>query len=725
MANRYTLDTLITLGANRIPSPDPADRSATKGYWAADLVSLIKDFDIELSLTCEGDPNGSVASFYVGRKIFDTINNDIYICTLSGTSETAVWLNYTQHIIDRVAISQAAIPNIITLAIGQSLIANWSVISVPSGWNKDGETSFINTLNSLNTGGSNVFINGASGGSYLSRRAYEAAQIRSGGTLPTGNYWVDDALSVKSAGPKLTEALTKIGTAGKTLNQVNALLWSQGESDAFAINYGDITGEDYYADLVWLKDTLFGSLTNLRRMLIRPIGRRSDATNVKYEDIRKAEKQLATNFPYQVLYGSETYDLAMRDETGVSDGVHRSGAAFTIEGARAAREVAGVFNLFTGNTYGPSITGVSYTSGNVVVTVVQDKGTALANRSGVAYSGTPIDITPASGSGPFSLVSSTGSNIPVSTVHITGANQITITPSSPILTYGNTLRYGYASLYGIDLNSIPYDNAANPLPLQASYSVGVDGVLSSIASMPNLVSFFSPESTYNTGSSSSGAAVWNKRGGSGGNARKDGTKPAPTYMADVSNVMSGAPVIPGWFFDGTSGQKLLVENALTGSSNFTLFVVATPDISYADSSTNNVLIGSSATPTASVPLFLIRQSSGELSTLQMYCGTNGTTVDYAHSNTPTVLTMRRNGATCHTWNEIGADNTLIVSGSPVIDVDTNPVYAIGNMPLHGTGSSDAGSTFRGAVHYVILFDVALSDAEVSQIQAALKNAVGI
>ena len=721
---RYTTDVLKTMGANVVPSPDPADRPFTRGVWGYDIVNIVLAFDGEFSLTYAGNPNGQVASKYVGRKLFDTVGNDIYICTTAGTIATAVWMSMTQHVIDKVAQSQAAAPNIVALAMGQSLIANWSVINPSAGYNKDGETAFITTLNTYNTGGTTTFINGAVGSSYLSRKAYDAANARAGGTLLAGNYWVDDTVTPRVAGPRLNEAMTKVETSGKTLNQVGVVIWSQGESDASGITFGDITSQEYYDDLVWLKDFYFASMTSLRRMMIRPIGRRSDAANNQYELIRINERLLAENYPYQVSYGSETFDLPMRDETGVSDGVHRSGAGFATEGARAAREAAYLYNLYSGNSVGPHISNVTYTGGNVVLTVTHDKGTALANKAGTAYAGTPISITP-TGLGYFTLVDSTGANIPISNVNITGANQITIVPSTPLATAGNTLRCGYGAMFGIDLNSVPYDNASNPLPLRASHTASIDGSLTAIETMANLVSFFSPETMYATGNTGSSQDIWKKRAGSGGSARKDGTKAAPVRYDDISTVIPGGPHLPGWYFDGTSGQKLLVENALTSSSNFTLFVVATPDANASDPSTNNVLIGTSATPSASVPLFLVRQSQAAPQTLNFYCGTAGTTVDYDHANTTTVLAMRRNGSICNTWNEVAADNTFTVSGTPQIDTDTNPVYALGNMPLHGTGSSDVSSTFRGAIHYVVLFDVALSDAQILQIRTALATAVGI
>jgi hypothetical protein len=438
------------------------------------------------------------------------------------------------------------------------------------------------------------------------------------------------------------------------------------------------------------------------------------------------QQTLASTYPLQVSYGSETYDLPMSDETGVSDGVHRSSTGFAAEAQRAGREVLSGFGLYAGNVVGPRIASASYDGTSIVVSVTHDEGTALANRAGTAYSGTPIAITPSGGTGLFTLVDATGANIPITSVTITGAAQITIVPSVKLIAAGNILRYGYNAMFGVDLNSAVFDNHAdNPLPLRASYAVTISGTLATVEGMSNLVSFFSPEATYNAGGTASNAVVWTKRAGSGSSARKDDAKAAPAYYSNISTVLTGCPAIAGWVFDGTASQKLLVETALTGSSNFTLFVVATPYVGGTDSSTNNALIATSAIPASSAPLFLVRQTNTALQTLNLYCGSTGTALDVDHSNTTTVIVMQRSGSSCKTWNEQGADNTITISGTPVIDTDTNPVYAIGNIPFHGTGTSDSNSTYRGAVHYVVLFDTALSDAQVNQIRIALGAAVGV
>ena len=610
-------------------------------------------------------------------------------------------------------------PNIIALAAGQSNIASW----FGSAFNHAGENQFKAILNANNSNRTNTIINGAASGSYLSKRAFDAANTRAGGTLTAGYYWVDDTTTPFTAGPLLTACFTDIISGGYAYADVNVIVWSQGEADSSEIYLSNITSAQYYSALSWLKDAFFTTLPNLRRMLIRPLGRRSASGSHTYESVRLKQQQLATDFPSQVFYGSETYDLPLSDST------HRTEAGYVTEATRAAYETLGIFGIYSGNRSGARIASAIYNGTTITLTFTHDGGTAITNASGTSYNGTPINITPTTSTGIFTITDAIGTLIPISSVHITGTNQVTITPAIKLISTNNNVRCGYDYMLDLDLASMVYDNAnPNPLPLRASSSLIVDGVgMSAIEGMSNLVSFFSPESTYAANGTASDAIVWTNRAGSGGSARKDDTKAAPVYYSNISSVLAGCPAIAGWVFDGTASQKLLVENALTSSSDYTLFVVATPYTGVADASTHNVLIATAMYPSTALPLFAVRQTYNDLKKMTMFTTySGGNDVDTMHDNTTAIITMKRAGGTAYTWDEGGTDNNFTLSGTPVIDADAGtPVYAIGNIPLKGTGTTDSASAFRGAVHYVVLFDTALTDAQVNQLRLALGNAVNV
>ncbi len=612
--------------------------------------------------------------------------------------------------------------NLVILGAGQSNIANWSSATFHSS----GSTQLLTTLNAKNSGGSNSFINSGDGSSYLSRKAYNAANIRFGGALEAGDYWVDDTGGSPAAGQRLLDALTDITNAGKSNSDITNILWSQGESDGSEIYLNNITPTEYYNLLVWLKDYCFNRFSNLKSFMIRPIGRRSSGTTSSYDAIRAAQQSLANNFPSQVIYGSETYDLTLLQETYVDDAVHRSEASYTTEGKRAAFEILASQGIYTSTNTGPLISSVNYNGATITVTVQHDAGTSLANRAGTAYSGSPITITPSSGTGIFTLSDASGNDIPLNSVQITGTHTITITPSVTLIASGNILKYAYGSMIGVDVNSIIYDNhAENPLPLRANYNATINGSLSYLEGMSNLVSFFSPEASYNAAGTTSDAVVWTKRAGSASSARKDDTKPAPSYVSNISTVITGAPAVAGWVFDGTASQKLLVEHALTTSSNYTVFLACTPNTNLTDTTTsvssNGILTTAATAGTGTTGHFSFRQTAATLSSLAIYAGDNGRSMTNSYANTTVVMTSRNNAGTVSLW-ENNVSRTGITLSASLIETDGGiPVYAIGNV-VDKTNGNDAAQTFIGAIHYIILFNTALSDAQIAQINLSIMNA---
>lgn len=639
------------------------------------------------------------------------------------------------------------------IGAGQSNMAFWSEATdfgTAAGlYNNEGEDAFLSKARKINNRGRTIFLNTANPGSYLSKKAYDIGNIRlawdASDPLEADDWWVTDTSGIFAAGPLLTEMVQAITDAGIAAGDVRRLIWSQGESDGAEIrttNYSatittlagySFTIYDYAKAFMWLKDYLFSSYPNLISIDIRPIGPRIDTDSRRYGEIRKYQQYLAATYPAQIRYGSEVYDLPN------DGGTHRSAEGYTIEGKRAAYEILAREGLWRGNSVGPYIASAShnYAASTITLTVQQDKGTSLRNAAGEVFNGAPVDCTP-SGSGMFALKNADGTAVTITSVQITGNNQITITHDTmtqPTSSAPATLTYGDGNMYalgvsgGIDANSIIYDNhLTNSLPLRASYSVNLGGDMSFdiLAAMSGLVSLFTPDASYNAGGTASDAVVWTKRAGSGSSARKDDAKPAPTYASDISTLISGAYAIGGWVFDGTASQKLLVEHALTSSSNYTLFVTFTANIATSDASTHNAIVSTSTLPGATGPLFILRQAQTDLKTCQFYAGSAGGTLNLAKNTAPQVCVLRRDGATAQAWYHTGKDDALTVANVAAVDTDGGvPVFAMGNIPLHGSGSSDANTAFRGALHHVILFDRALTDGECMNIRTFLGQQVGL
>lgn len=90
---RYTND-VLNVSTDKIPNPEVGNNAGTKGYWGYDLRALLLAHDSEFALSFNGDPNGNVQSRYAGRKLWDTANDKLWVCTTIGTIETAVWQDF-------------------------------------------------------------------------------------------------------------------------------------------------------------------------------------------------------------------------------------------------------------------------------------------------------------------------------------------------------------------------------------------------------------------------------------------------------------------------------------------------------------------------------------------------------------------------------------------------------------------------------------------------------
>lgn len=92
--SRYTADVLNITGAVGLPDPTIGSNAATSQVWGIDLNNFALAVDGEFALKRSGNPNGFVASNYVGRRLYDSTNNKVWTCTTLGTALTAVWADF-------------------------------------------------------------------------------------------------------------------------------------------------------------------------------------------------------------------------------------------------------------------------------------------------------------------------------------------------------------------------------------------------------------------------------------------------------------------------------------------------------------------------------------------------------------------------------------------------------------------------------------------------------
>lgn len=617
--------------------------------------------------------------------------------------------------------------NFIILACGGSNIQMWAT---ERGGNI-GQTQCLATLSKYNTGEQTI-INAGMSGSYLTRSALLCAEYRKDTpNLDAMNCWVDDSSKIFTAGKCLTDALAKLTTSGISSEDITEILWSQGEADATELFISQarrahpehlIHAQDYWHGLVWLKDFFFATFPNLRKIHIRPLARRTHSDNQSFGVIRDMQQRLAQEFPTQVIFGSATYDLECED------GVHRTAKGFAVEGVRVAYELLATQELWTGNTTGARISGVHYNEkkNDIIVKIEHDKGKTLRNASGIIYTGkAPVDCTPKNGLGMFAVHDAQGKSLPIRSVKIIAQDKIAIKLQQTIVPKGATLQYGFNNMFGVDLGSIIYDNhSTNPLPLQTATALEITdaGSLQGITAMEGLVSLLTSDSEYAVESAEENGVVWKKMAGSGSAAKRDGDKPTPQFFEDISLAIKGASAVSGWVFNGEASQKLLVEHSLTQEDDFTLCVSFTCDSTAYDNAKNNAIIATSAAPgTGQHPVFFIRQMHNDLSTTQCYCGKNGTTLQRAeNTNLPQLAIIRRDASQFTLWNRNAHNGTKEVIEPTAMDKkEDKAVFAIGNIPFHGSGASDTDTTFRGAVHHVILFKRALSDQDCEALRSIL------
>lgn len=91
MASRYTTDILKLTGAVGLPNPASDSYTLTRGVWPIDINNFLLTVDAEISLTYAGNPNGNVASLYIGRRLYDTVNKRIWVSQNIANTAGAIW----------------------------------------------------------------------------------------------------------------------------------------------------------------------------------------------------------------------------------------------------------------------------------------------------------------------------------------------------------------------------------------------------------------------------------------------------------------------------------------------------------------------------------------------------------------------------------------------------------------------------------------------------------
>lgn len=174
---RNTSDILKLTGAVGLPATGAVNYPDTKDNWDDDLNAFLLAVDNEFALVYAGDPNTHVAATYVGKKVFDTVNNQLWAATTIGNAATAVWqivkassayrkittaagtvaLTASDEIVEFALSTPAAIN--VTLPTGLSASAVKKITVIDGAMNASNYPITINSANLINGSGSVVLNN--------------------------------------------------------------------------------------------------------------------------------------------------------------------------------------------------------------------------------------------------------------------------------------------------------------------------------------------------------------------------------------------------------------------------------------------------------------------------------------------------------------------------------------------------------------------------------------
>jgi hypothetical protein len=291
-----------------------------------------------------------------------------------------------------------------------------------------GEISGVQQMNTYWPTSENWMMNGARSGSFLIKQNDPNADNSN------ANWWYDPLETGDLRwGPCMKNWMAMASAIGAS--RIEAIDWDQGESDSLT------SVSDFKAASLAVFNGM-RDVVGAKPVFITGIGRRSDSQNTGYNNVRRAQRELAAENAW-IHRAPEKFTQVL------ADAVHLTDAGYGVHGTQLMRKILSTLGAsVSGVVNGPTITAASRSG--VIITVTLSAG----------------DFTPASAIEGFKFFAN-GTEIAITAAVRTNATTITLTLASAPASSPEVLYYGYGTM--IEVNT-SYANLAKD---NSPYTLGL------------------------------------------------------------------------------------------------------------------------------------------------------------------------------------------------------------------------------------------------------------
>ena len=397
-------------------------------------------------------------------------------------------------------------------------------------------------------------------------------------------FWWDNIGN--APGPLLLDAIDIIDAL--KLNP-DAYLWAQGEADTFFVPAYTSIAEDKesvqaiadYLRAAYNPNALWG--------IQGSPGRRGEAYNntPAVQLIREGYWDLIDTNAWMFKAG-ESYPEDLTDQ------VHLVAQGYVNTSERNAYALLRAEGLIASGGIGPVYDSVNKSGSDFIFTFTHDAGTDFDAS----------DYTPGANLKSFLTVREGFGEHDISSVTKTDTNEITVTVSSPPGYFDMTVYGGYDSMYPLDTDSVPYDNATVAMPIRPF----MDTIAGAGGFDPTEISdlecwFDGADVATITKDGSDKVSQWDDKSGNGNDATASAGH-EPTWQ---NNAINGEDAL---YSAGGTSLGMSFAHTITNTDPFTIIAVVKADTGSVDPTTSssvNVSVALSSVTTTSACYAALRQ----------------------------------------------------------------------------------------------------------------------